>query len=112
MLYFLGLFLIIISIIDICSSLNCISANDLCLTCSYTHYERNFLNNIRLSVSDNKLLFEQDCILKKSETNKRKILIVKEVCQDCSNFDKTYLNLINALEEESKLAVQYTNSAL
>lgn len=112
MLYFFCHLLLFISLIDVCFSLNCISVNGLCLTCSSTHYEKFFLNNLRLSASNNNQLSEQDCLIKKSDINKRNIIILNKVCQNCSNFDKTYPNLINAFEEESKFAVQYKNILL
>lgn len=103
-LLFLLLFILFIK----CSqALDCVSIDSTCLTCSSTHYENQYLTDIKLSVSLKKTLLDSNCILKLPNENIRNILILNEPCSSCQAFDKTYPNLLNALEEESRIAAKY-----
>lgn len=91
------------------ASKNCLvfdSSSGKCFTCSYTHYEKKYLENVKLSLGSDFFLNEEDCLPKILLANKRKVLILNKECQDCVNFDAKYESLGKALEEESKIAIQ------
>jgi hypothetical protein len=81
-----------------------------CLPCKYTHYEKNYVENLELSVNSNSLLYEEDCLTKAETNNFRKILIMnRERLQSCEGFYAKYNDIALALNEESesKISAKY-----
>ncbi len=84
----------------------CVPSSSNCLTCSSAYYEQNYLQTIKLNASLKNAFLEDDCVMRLAAKNERKILILNDECPLCQSFDKTYTNLITALEEESKIATK------
>ena len=84
-----------------------ISSSDFCLTCLSTHYENNYLTNLKLGTSTKTILSESSCILKETDKKIRIIYVLNSECSDCSGADAIYNSLPKALEEESKFAIKF-----
>lgn len=85
-----------------------LSPTEGCLTCQFEYYEKQYENNLKLSISSGLILTENDCILREAKINKRSIAIYnKKDCINCYKYDAEYFNLGVGLQEEAKIANQF-----
>lgn len=77
--------------------------NNYCLLCSNSFYQLDFSVILKFNSSVFPAIY---CIKKIDQQNTRKILILKNTCENCVGFDAYYFELARALEEESKIALK------
>lgn len=78
-----------------------------CVACKHLFYEKDYVESLKLTVSSGSFIKESDCLLKNLTLNSRKVLIKNKPCFDCEEFDAKYDNLVQAFEEESRIAIKF-----
>ena len=84
-----------------------ISEHESCITCLSSHFENNYLNQLKIAATAKFSISENDCILKENKRLIRKIHVLNSQCPECFGADATYTSLPKAFEEESKLAIKF-----
>lgn len=84
-----------------------ISSNEPCITCLSSHFENNYLIDLKIAATVKFNLLEDDCFLKDSKRLIRKIHVLNSQCPECFGADAVYTSLPEAFEEESKLAIKF-----
>lgn len=89
-----------------------ISSDEPCITCLSSHYEKNYVTDLKIATTAKFSLSENDCILKENQTLIRTVHVLNSKCSECFGADATYTTLPEAFEEESKLAIKFNTKFL
>ncbi len=74
-----------------------------CFLCYKNFFNREMNETLKFKPS---YFDQEECILKLSEKNHRKILILNQPLKDYAGFDQKYEKFANALENEYRIALQ------
>lgn len=86
---------------------NCIKSiqdeNEYCLLCFSNYFQIQFYEKLKYQPME---FLKEECVLKISQKNIRKILIQNKECKTCLEFDEKYFKFATALEFESTIALR------